>query len=459
MISGTLYGAVIFITFLAIFWAVTRYSEEKTFLRIVMFSSLCYGILVVVLVRAIFRDILEDPVYFPDAYSYLNYAAAKVAEWHGEGTLGYIPLATRGYTYFVAIIFLLFGPNIYAVIFAQLILASLVPVLTFSIARQLLNEKTAKCAAFLVAFYPDLYVWASFALKEVLATFLICLAMDQFLKFRPSSNKKSLLTILGSVVFLLFVRPYIALFLGLIFLFTSMWPFSIKKLIWLPIAVGVFIIFMRRSGLPDFLTIVSEYPLPVYSRGEILATGALPELLRGLISGQLLPYLVMGIGRYLFSPLPWQATNAYQAVVPGTILWYFLFPALILGAIKAIKMRQLFIPIIVILFLTFWYSLIATGTDPRWRFMSVPFACIFSAYGFRWLLKSLSGVMIWICGIFIIWFSLSAYTLGIRFLLRVFVPVLFVGILGILTVFRQRAGEGKKNERVPGHYHSNRSFQ
>jgi hypothetical protein len=398
-----------------------------------------------VLIRRIFGNILEDPAYFPDAYNYLSYAARKVAEWHGEGTLGYIPLATRGYTYFVAIIFLLFGPNIYAVIFAQLILASLVPVLTFSIARQLLNEKTAKCAAFLVAFYPDLYVWASFALKEVLATFLICLAMDQFLKFRPSSNKKSLLTILGSVVFLLFVRPYIALFLGLIFLFTSMWPFSIKKLIWLPIAVGVFIIFMRRAGLPDFLTIVSEYPLPVYSRGEILATGALPELLRGLISGQLLPYLVMGIGRYLFSPLPWQATNAYQAVVPGTILWYFLLPTMIWGAIRAVKARQrVFILIAVLSFLTFWYSLIGTGTDPRWRIMSVPFVCIFSAYGFRRLLRSLPGVIIWICGVFIIWLSLSTYALGIKFTLLVLVLVFFVGILMALTVFHQRAGEVKK---------------
>jgi len=418
---------------------------KNTFLLVIMFISLCYGIVISVLVRQIFGNILEDPAYFPDAYNYLSYATRKVAEWHGEGTLGYIPLATRGYTYFVATVHLLFGPNIYAVIFVQLILASLVPVLTFSIARQLLNEKTAKLAAFLVAFYPDIYVWASFALKEVLATFLICLSMDQFLKFRTSSNKKNLLITLGSVVFLLFVRPHIAFFLGLIFLFGSMWPFSIKKLIWLPIVAGVFTIFMRRAGLSDFLTIVSEYPLSIYSRGKILATGSLQELLRGIITGQFLPYLGTGIGRYLFSPLPWQATNAYQAVVLGTILWYFLLPAMILGATRAVKARQrVFIPIVVLSFLTFWYGLTATGTDPRWRLMSVPFVCIFSAYGFGWLSRSLPGVMIWICGVFIIWFFLSTYALGIKFMLWVLVPVFFVGILMALTVFHQRAGEVKK---------------
>jgi len=411
---------------------------KNTFLLVIMFISLCYGIVISVLIRQIFGNILEDPAYFPDAYNYLSYAARKVAEWHGEGTLGYIPLATRGYTYFVATIYLLFGSNIHAVIFAQLILASLVPVLTFSIARQLLNEKTAKLAAFLVAFYPDIYVWASFALKEVLATFLICLSVDQFLRFRTSSSKKSLSITLGSVVFLLFVRPHIALFLGLIFMFGSMWPFSIKKLIWLPIAAGVFTIFMRRAGLSDFLTIVSEYPLPVYSRGEILATGTLPELLRGLISGQFLPYVGMGIGRYLFSPLPWQATNAYQAVVPGTILWYFLLPAMIWGTIRAVQARQrVFIPIVVFSFLTFWYGLIVTGTDPRWRLMSIPFVCIFSAYGFRSLVKNLSGVITWIFGVFVIWFSLSTYALGIKFMLWVLIPVCFVGVLMALALFRR----------------------
>jgi len=98
MISDTLYWVPIFVTFLAIFWVVTRYFGEKNFLRILLLGSLCYGIFIAVLVRTTFRDILESPAYFPDAYNYLSYAVRKVAEWHGEGTLGYIPLATRGYT-------------------------------------------------------------------------------------------------------------------------------------------------------------------------------------------------------------------------------------------------------------------------------------------------------------------------------------------------------------------------
>jgi hypothetical protein len=52
-----------------------------------MFISLCYGIVISVLVRAIFGDILENPAFFPDAYNYLSYAIKKVAEWHDEETL------------------------------------------------------------------------------------------------------------------------------------------------------------------------------------------------------------------------------------------------------------------------------------------------------------------------------------------------------------------------------------
>jgi hypothetical protein len=76
--------------------------------------------------------------------------------------------------------------------------------------------------------------------------------------------------------------------------------------------------------------------------------------------------------------------------------------------------------------------------------MSIPFICIFSAYGFRSLVKNLSGVIIWIFGVFVIWFSLSTYALGIEFMLWVLVPVFFFGVLMALTVFHQRAGEVKK---------------
>lgn len=442
MISGTLYGAIIFVTFLAIFWVVTRYSEEKTFLRIVMLGSLCYGVLIAVFVRTIFGDILEDPTYFPDAYYYLSYATEKVAEWRGEGALGYIPLPTRGYTYFIAIIYSIFGQNIYAVIFVQLLLASLIPILTFSIAREFFGIKTAKLCALLVAFFPDLYVWASFALKEVIAVFSICLAVLQLLKFRKHPNLTSLLTTMGPLVFLLFVRPHIALFLGLIFMLASMWPVAIKRLVWLPIAATVFAIFMSQAGLSDFLTIVSETPLYIYSRGEILATGTLPELLRMITSGQLLSNLLLGIGRYLVSPLPWQATNAYQAVIPGIILWYFVLPAAIWGAMGAIRaQKHVYILLLIVLFPIFWYGLISTGTDPRWRLMIVPFMCILSAYGFQLLAKSLLGAMIWISGVLAIWLFLLIYALGIEFVLWVLVPTLVIGALVGLDVFRQRAGE------------------
>jgi phosphoglycerol transferase MdoB-like AlkP superfamily enzyme len=73
--------------------------------------------------------------------------------------------------------------------------------------------------------------------------------------------------------------------------------------------------------------------------------------------------------------------------------------------------------------------------------MSVPFVCIFSAYGFGWLLRSLPGVMIWICGVFIIWFFLSTYALEIKFMLWVLV---LVGILVTLIIFHQQTKEIKK---------------
>lgn len=389
MISGTLYGALIFVAFLQISWGVTRYFEEKTFLRIVILGSFCYGVLIAIFVRTIFGDIMESPAYFPDAYFYLSYATKKAAEWRGEGALGYIPLAMRGYTYFIAIIYMIFGQNIYAVIFVQLLLVSLIPVLTFSIAREFFSIKTAKLSALLVTYFPDLYVWASFALKEIIAVFSICLTVLSFLKFRKCPNLVRFLGTISPLTFLLFVRPHISLFLALIFMLAFMWPVTIKKFVWLSIGIVIFTIFMSQAGLSSSLTLISEVPLSVYNRGEILVTGTLPELFRMIISGQLLHNLILGIGRYLISPLPWKATNAYQAVIPGIILWYLLVPTAIWGVIGAVRARKP-VPILlsILLFLIFWYGLILTGTDPRWRLMIVPFTCIFSAYGFQLLKRN-----------------------------------------------------------------------
>ena len=440
MMINILYGTVTLAIFLVIFWVTTRYFQEKTFLRAVTLGSLCYGILIAFLVRTIFGHILEDPAYFPDAYYYLSYATEKVAEWRGEGALGYIPLPTRGYTYFIAIIYSIFGQNIYAVIFVQLLLASLIPIFTFSIAREFFGIKTAKLCALFVAFFPDTYVWASFALKEIIVVFSIYLTLLQFLKFRKRPNLTSLLTTVGPLIFLLFARPHIALFLGIIFMLASMWPITIERLVWIPIAVAVFAIFISQAGLSNFLKIVPETPLYVYSRGEILVTGTLPELLRRLVTGELIPYLLLGTARYLLSPLPWQATNAYQAVVPGIILWYFMLPAAIWGVMWVIKARKhIYILLLIFLFLIFWYSLIVTGTDPRWRLMIMPLFCIFSAYGFLWLINSLSGLIIWIFGVLIIWLFLSIYALEIKIVLWMLIPILIIGTLIVLDVFRKRS--------------------
>ncbi|MEM2001613.1 MAG: glycosyltransferase family 39 protein [Candidatus Methanomethylicaceae archaeon] len=440
--SCALYGILTFVTLLAISWVISQHPEEKAFLRIVMLSSFCYGVFISVFVRTIFGDILESPSYFPDAYFYLSYATSKVAEWRGEGALGYIPLATRGYTYFIAIIFLIFGQNIYAVIFAQLLLSSLISTLTFLIAREFFDIKTVKSSTLLIGFFPDLYVWASFALKEVIAVFSICLAVLHFLKFRKHPNLVRFLATIGPLVFLLFVRPHVAFFLGFIFMLAFMWPVAIKKLIWLPIGVAIFAKFMSQAQLPSFLTIVSETHLPIYSRGEILVTGTLPEYSRMIISGQLLSNLLLGIGRYLISPLPWQADNAYQAVIPGVVLWYLLLPVAIWGAIGAIRARKhVYILLVVVLFLIFWYGLFLTGTDPRWRLMIMPFMCIFSAYGFKLLKRSLSGVTMWISMEFAIGFFLSLYALGLKFVLSVLMPILAIGTLVSLNVFRKHTGE------------------
>lgn len=443
MINGTPYRAITFFSiFLAIFWAVTRYSEEKGFLRIVMLGSFCYGVLIAVLVRTIFGDILEDPAYFPDAYFYLSYAAKKVAEWQGEGRLGYIPLATKGYIYFIAVVYLFLGQSIYAVIFVQLVITSLIPILTFLIAREFFSIKTAKLTAILVALFPDFYVWSSFALKEIVAVFSIFIAVYQFLRFRKHPDVVGFLAAMTPLAFLLFARPHFAIFLGLLFGVAFMRPITVKRVILMAVGGIVFSVLVSLAGLPGLSVIALEYPLFVYSRGEILVTATLSELLKMVVSGQLLPNLLLGISRYLISPLPWQATNAYQAVVPGIILWYFWLPAAIWGTIQAIRaQKRINLLLVIALFLIFWYGLISTGTDPRWRLMIVPIVGMLTAYGFQFLVKSLLGIIIWIIGVLIIWLFISIYSLGIKFVFWVLAPTLIVGIVAGLSISHKRGEE------------------
>ena len=117
--------------------------------------------------------------------------------------------ANRGFIYFVAAVYYVFGHNPLLVQFINGIIGSLVPVVILEIGLLLYDRKVATRAMLFTAFFPQMLFWSSAIYKD--AAVMLCIALNilSTLRMKRSFSTVDLGLYLASAGALAFLRFYI----------------------------------------------------------------------------------------------------------------------------------------------------------------------------------------------------------------------------------------------------------
>jgi 4-amino-4-deoxy-L-arabinose transferase-like glycosyltransferase len=302
-----------------------------------------------------------------------------------------------GMIYMVAAIYKIVGPNMLATQYVNCVLGAVTAPLAYMIAFEIFpNQKVARAAAILTAFFPSLIIWSCQALKDGPIIFLLALSMLAVLKLGDKFSVKYLVALALALVSLLTLRFYVfyivalaggaAFILGRHRLTAESFVRQLIVIIIISLALGYF-------GVSRYAT----QQLETYGSGEQLQrmrldaaqsaeSGFGKDIDVSTTSGAL-SAVPLGLTYLLLAPFPWQFGSLRQMLtLPEMIVWWFAIPLMALGAWFTIKHRIREIAPIVIFtsLLTLTYSIVQgnVGTAYRQRAQLLVFYLIFVAVGF-----------------------------------------------------------------------------
>ena len=316
------------------------------------------------------------------------------------------------YPLFLSICFLIGGFNTLAYFIPQLILSCLTCLLIYLISEQIFNKTVALLAGFAVAFYPDLIFWSSFARTETLFIFLFVLGFLLLIKGNSLKNLPLIYT--SAVVFGLacLTRVTFTPFL-IILLFWLLHSFSKRKREGLKVVflfgLIVFAVLLpwgiRNYVLFGEFTVLSEESGILIGTTENKEQYSEVEINRGynshaslflkipvFIKDNFKVYLKSCWRRFLIFWSPFTKGMKPLAKVYKGITWLIIFPAAFCGMIISRKKRSYESSLIIIFII--YHSLLHTASFADlgliYRYPIQPFLCIFAAYTFCEIYRSIN---------------------------------------------------------------------
>ncbi|HDH13032.1 MAG TPA: hypothetical protein ENG83_12685 [Nitrospirae bacterium] len=158
-----------------------------------------------------------------------------------------IAVATKPlYTYFIALLYYLFGYKPYVIIIPQLIMGSITCVFLYKIARHIVDEKIALFAGLFLAFEYSSILYANHLLGETMYIFLFIIHIYFLQKFLMGKNIRVLI--------------YSAIFLGLS---ANVKPLSLYFPIFLTWPFFLYFRSNLRRGILSFIVLVSVFLLTI----------------------------------------------------------------------------------------------------------------------------------------------------------------------------------------------------
>lgn len=352
----------------------------------------------------------STPYIIGDSGGYTLRSLFMSMHWLGKpvnpNTVRYISLSYgfSGFLPVLAAFFTVFGYSPVSSRFMNCFLGSLVVILVYSIVKNIFNEKPARLAAILTAFFPSLFLWSTTNLKETSCMLVVCLMLWAMVKFQKSKNVHYLIIAVLSVVAhayiryslkteLLFINIVLILFY-IFYLFMPNLALRRKTAIFLIIfIVGSTAAFIKKDEL-NLAMKKTMQTIYVYHRGVIDTGGICYRLLpddfytsfKNLSFSSFFSMLGKGWFHIIFEPLPWNIRSKSMLLVfPQMLLWYFLLPFAIFGVAVSLRYR-LRESIFLIMYFLIMTSILAVtggniGTIFRLRDINTPIILIFSSIG------------------------------------------------------------------------------
>ncbi|MFC1571226.1 ArnT family glycosyltransferase [Candidatus Margulisiibacteriota bacterium] len=303
------------------------------------------------------------------------------------------------YPIFLALCYLLFGINTLAYFIPQLIMGSLTCIFIFLTADELFNRKTAMIAGFLVALYPELVFWTHMIRTETLFIFLISLGF--FLLIKGAIDNRSKLIYFGAGVISLasLTRITLLLFLPIIIL----WLYFINRdkknvLVQVLILLCIFSSLLLPWTLRNYLVFGKFTPL-TSEAGIIMidhigvknidhTIGSFIPQFINYVSNNLYTYLILTAQRFIKYLSPITSVMSTIPKIYKSITWIVIFPLSLIGFVVASvkSWKKVSLMVIFILYYIFLHAAIHVDNGLVYRYPILPFLCIFSAYGYYYLL-------------------------------------------------------------------------
>ena len=375
-----------------------RAPEQRTFLMRLFLIALTVR---VILSMVIFVGHMED-FFGGDANTYDIFGQSLVASWHGDAyhtgkflTFTQSGASAWGMLYLVAAVYEVIGKNILAIQFINAAVGAATAIVVYYVAQTLFsNTRVSKVAALLVAFFPSLILWSSQALKDGLIIMALALSILATLRLMDKIKAGYVVMLIGALMALFSLRFYIfymmcAAVAGSFFLGSK--AFSAQGFMQRFIAVAAIGLAFTWFGVLQGASVQFERYANLksvqISREDQTAAGSgfMKDVDVQTTEGAL-TVIPIGLLYLMFAPFPWDFSTLRQTItLPEMIVWWMVFPLLVLGLWYSIKhrLRQVSPIIIFTTMLTLAYSLFQgnVGTAYRQRSQLLVFYFIFVAVG------------------------------------------------------------------------------
>jgi len=332
-----------------------------------------------------------------DSETYDVFGAAIADSWsHGTATTSWTATVegkvNRGFIYFVASVYYLFGRNVILVQFLNGIIGALTPIVILELGLLLYNRRVATTAMLLTAFFPQMIFWSAALYKDPVVMLAIAANILAVFRLRLRMSAYWVVVYLATAAALVFLRFYIFYAIAAATLAGAvarhrrgmMLGFATQ----IALLAGMITLFVYTPVGQEILTnsrfldlqLLSQSRVDLARAGSGFAAGADVSSIGGILS-----VLPVGVAHILFAPFPWTMANLRQALaLPDVLMWYALVPALVRGVFYAHRRLRETMPILVFttaLTLAYGAFLGNAGTAYRQRTQVMMFYFLFVADG------------------------------------------------------------------------------
>lgn len=375
-----------------------RTAEHRTFLLRLFLLAVAVRI---ILATVIFTGNMEE-FFGGDANTYDIFGQSLVQAWHGNvyhagkySSFVQSGASAWGMLYLVAAVYEVLGPNMLAIQLINASVGATTAVVVFKVAQTLFNNtRVSKLAALLVAFFPSLILWSSQALKDGLIIFALALSILATLRLMEKITPGYVLVLTGCLLALLSLRFYIfymmtaAVFGSFILGMKTLTAQGFLQRFIAVIAIGMAFTWfgvLQFAGT-QFDRYANLQMLQISRQDQAAAGSGFGKDVDVTTAQGALSVVPLGLVYLLFAPFPWQFASLRQSItLPEMVIWWMVFPLLVLGLWYSLKHRLREVSPIIIFtsMLTLAYSLFQgnVGTAYRQRSQLLVFYFIFVAVG------------------------------------------------------------------------------